>query len=295
MEATSANIAARSKRQAMDWSLVLASQDIGTVIEHTADDGGWWLIVDAQDEERARAAIRQYRIENHGWAWRQNLRWPGVSFHWGGAVWCLLLVFFHAFNLYTGSLLQNAGMMDGALVRSGQWWRLVTATTLHADWDHLFSNAGVGMLVLGLAMARFGAGFGLLAALLAGVMGNVGGLLIYPEPFHGLGASGVVMGAIGLLTAESVALLRQSYKAGRYILGCALGGLMLFVLLGLDPNADVVAHAGGFVTGVALGVVLSLLPTRFTHSDKANLAASALLAGIMIYCWKLALTVPPPA
>jgi len=52
-------------------------------------------------------------------------------------------------------------------------------------------------------MARFGPGQALLAALLAGAVGNAAGLALRTEHYIGLGASGMVMGGLGLLTAQS--------------------------------------------------------------------------------------------
>ena len=86
MESNLTIIPARSKRQAMDWSLVLASQDIETIIECSPEDAGWSLQVCAADYERAMAAIRQFRLENRGLAWRQKLQWSGLTFHWGSII-----------------------------------------------------------------------------------------------------------------------------------------------------------------------------------------------------------------
>ena len=66
-----------------------------------------------------------------------------------------------------------------------------------------------GFLFVGLVMGRYGPGVGLLAVYLAGVGGNLAAWLVYGESHRGLGASGMVMGALGLLTVQSVALLKQ--------------------------------------------------------------------------------------
>ena len=36
------------------------------------------------------------------------------------------------------------GNAHSARILDGEWWRLVTALTLHADWLHLFSNLTLG-------------------------------------------------------------------------------------------------------------------------------------------------------
>src|SRR5688572_11021780 len=70
-----AEIVAFSRRQAMDWSLVLASQGIESTIDHAQDRDRWLLLVEPHELERARESIRLYRAENRGWSWRQEL--PG--------------------------------------------------------------------------------------------------------------------------------------------------------------------------------------------------------------------------
>ncbi|MBU6400740.1 MAG: rhomboid family intramembrane serine protease [Verrucomicrobia bacterium] len=281
-------IVARSRRQALDWSLVLSSQDIASTLRRVPETGRWLLEVDATDLERACDAIRLYQAENRGWNWRRPLPANGMAFHWGSGAWVILLGLIYACNVVSGNGLDARGVLDTQAVHAGQWWRLFTAVVLHANLGHLASNLSIGFLVLGLAMARFGAGFALLAAYLAGVGGNLIGLWLRAEPYSGLGASGMVMGGLGLLTAESVWLRRESPRAARYVLSGVLAGLLLLVWFGLDPQADVVAHVGGFVTGALLGAILAVLPDRLTQHTPGNLVAGALLAGLVLYPWWLA-------
>src|SRR5207249_2676273 len=133
-EPASAIIPARSRGQAMDWSLVLLSQGIECMIEHREE--GWALLVGPQDFERAVAALRQYEIENPGWRWRQELPWPSVVFHWGALIWCLALAAVHWLNSMSGVELKDAGLMHGDAVLNGAWWRLFTAIMLHGDLAH---------------------------------------------------------------------------------------------------------------------------------------------------------------
>src|SRR5271168_3132778 len=74
-------IPARSKRQAMDWSLVLASQGITAIIRQT--ETGWELIVDEPEHGRAGAVISQYQIENRAGA--GGGRWRGAALFFTGA------------------------------------------------------------------------------------------------------------------------------------------------------------------------------------------------------------------
>lgn len=281
-------IPARSRRQAMDWSLVLASQGIEHVIA-PGEATGWTLAVAEADHEKALTHIRLYRLENRYWHWRRMVFQPGLFFDWTCLVWVLLTVIFFWWSADRADV-RRLGMMDVAAVTHGEWWRLFTATWLHADLAHLAMNAIFGFLFLGLVMGRYGPGLGLLAAYLAGAGGNVADWLVYEESQRSLGASGVVMGALGLLSIQSFAFLkRRNSNTFRLYAGGIAGGVLLFVSIGVSPEADVVAHFGGFITGLVLGSLLSLAP-RLGQRPQINLAAGMLYAALVILPWWWGLT-----
>jgi len=286
MEPATATIPVRSHRQAMDWSLVLVSQGIETTIVQAEDGIGWGLLVSGPDYGNALRTIRQYRLENRGWPWQQAVFKPGFLFDWGSLAWASLACLFFWLSARTG--LQSAGLMDGVAVAHGQWWRLFTAMWLHADLAHLATNATLGLVLLGLTMGRYGTGAGLLAAYLAGAGGNLIAGLITMQPHRSLGASGMVMGSLGLLAVQSFSLWRHTPHATKYILSGVGGGVMLFVLLALTPGTDVLAHLGGFASGVVLGALLSLVP-EVEQKPGANLFCGLLFALLVIVPWWLAL------
>ena len=271
----------------MDWSLVLASQGIEHIIDHD-DAKGWMLSVSEEDHERAITQIHQYRWENRHWRWRSPVFEPGMFFDWSCLAWVLLNICFYWWSEARADL-RAKGMMDGAALAHGEWWRLFTATWLHADLGHIAMNLLFGIPFLGLVMGRYGPGVGLLAAYFAGVGGNLITGLVYGEAHLGLGASGVVMGALGMFSVQSVALLKRGNKnTFRLFAGGILAGVLLFVLLGVDPEADVVAHLGGFIAGLLLGSLLALAP-RLIHKPVVNLGAGILFAALVILPWWWAL------
>jgi rhomboid protease GluP len=272
----------------MDWSLVLLSQGIEATIsgpDH-ALGLGWGLVVEPVDHEKALQAIHQYQLENRGWPWQQKVFSQGIIFDWGSLAWMLLLILFFALN--NRQALAGAGIMDSIAISRGEWWRLFTAIWLHADLGHLASNATFGFLLLGLVMGRYGTGAGLLAAYLAGAGGNVLAWIGAWTPHNSLGASGMVMGAMGLLATQSFSLWRTTPHATRFILSGIVGGIMLFVLLGTAPNTDVAAHAGGFLTGLVLGIIMNLFRVS-SEKPKLNVLAGFLFAALVILPWWLAL------
>ena len=289
METNAALIPTRSKRQAMDWSLVLASQGIETTIDILPEEQQWVLLIEPRDYERAMEAIRQFRLENRAWNWQQKFEWSGMTFHSGVVFWCVFLGLVYWLDAARGDALRSSGAMDSLAVGSGQWWRIFTAISLHSGLGHLAANLTTGFLLVGLAMARYGAGVGLLASYLAGALGNVAGLLFYQSPYRGLGASGMVMGALGLIAVQSLFLWRRGPKIWKFIMNGILAGLMLFVLLGLDPQSDVVAHLGGFVAGALLGSLLTRVPLPLLQNYVLNLWSAAILIGLFLWTWSLAL------
>jgi hypothetical protein len=63
----------------------------------------------------------------------------------------------------------------------------------------------------------------------------------------------MAMGGLGMLAIQSLKLLRQNPINRKYVLRALMAGLMLFVLFGLSPETDVVAHFIGIMAGLLLG------------------------------------------
>ena len=70
MQTATAVLESRSKAQALDWSLVLISQGIESVISQREEDGAWTLEVAQIDLPRATDAIAAYEREN-ATVWRR--------------------------------------------------------------------------------------------------------------------------------------------------------------------------------------------------------------------------------
>ncbi len=275
----------------MDLSLVLVSQGIDAMIEHESSADVWRLVVAEADLGRAVEAIDRYQRENRRERWRRELPWTGLVFDWRCLAPLLIFILLYVVEATGHGALRSVGAMNGVAVKAGEWWRLVTAVSLHADLGHLAMNLTTGLLLLGLAMGVFGPGLGLLISLLAGAAGNAAGLAFYPANYHGLGASGLIMGALGLLSAQSVALLRHGLTHRQLALRGGLSGCLLLVLLGFSPeqNTDVLAHVAGFVAGGVLGVAAGWLPSKRDQHPWIDVAAQVTVGGLIGLTWTLAL------
>lgn len=150
-----------------------------------------------------------------------------------------------------------------AVLLYGQWWRLVTATFVHAGVIHLATNMWC-LWNLGLVGEPLLGTFGLLATyLLTGVMGNLLSVAVNPSVV-GVGASGAVFGLAGvlilLLGSPLLPVVRAEVKRLRR--SVIYFAVLNFVIgIGTDVfhtsvQIDNMAHLGGFLCGLALGVPL---------------------------------------
>jgi membrane associated rhomboid family serine protease len=227
-----------------------------------------------------------YRLENRGWPWQRELFRPGILFDWASVAWAVLVIFF--FWLQSNFEVKSRGLMDSQAVAAGQWWRLFTAIWLHADAGHLATNVSLGVVLLGFALGRYGTGVGMLAAYLAGAAGNVFAGWTSAGAHKSLGASGLVMGALGLLAVQSLPHWRRSPPSARLAFSGLLAGVFLFLLLGLSPGSDVAAHLGGFAAGAAMGASLGQV-SRHLQRTAINLVCGCLFAALTILPWWFAL------
>jgi len=274
----------------MDWSLVLVSQGIESQIERDPEAGRWLLVVHEPDLARAVDALRRYTAENRP-HWQHTLPGVGLLFDWRSVGCLLFLALIFALDASGRTNLRPAGVMDNALVHAGQWWRLFTAVTLHGDLTHLVLNLSTGLLLLGLTMAAYGYGVGMFAAYLTGVAAFGADLMFLPETHRSLGASGMILGAIGLLAAQWIALLRHGLTARDLAMRGVLSACLLLVLLGFSPNekTDLLAHVAGFAAGLLFGAAMAFVPQRFRHGPWPNRAALALTLALVLVPWWFAL------
>ena len=281
----SAFIPTEDRHQSLEWSLVLASQAIEHSIERTKD--GWGLEVSPGELIHAQETLRLYQLENLRWRWRGPLLHTRLIFDWGCLMWVGMTVAFYVLSTNHAAL-KHGGLMRGESVAAGEWWRLFTATLLHADVAHLATNAVFGLVLLGLAMGQLGTGIGLLLAYLAGAGGNLIAMWVRGSEQQSLGASGVVMGALGLLVAQAAGGLQRRELTLRKAVAQLAGGIMIFVLLGLSPGTDVIAHAGGFACGAVLGATVFLAKLN-PHGRYSNQLALLMMAALVLSTWWLAL------
>jgi len=246
---------------------------------------GWALIVSTRDAEAAREALDAYERENVADTVDVDadavapVRGAAVV---GVAVGLLLIGFFAVTGTRAGrSIWFERGGADAERIVAGEWWRTVTALTLHADAPHVIGNAGASAVLVGAVSHQLGPGVGLCLLLLAGAGGNALTAAAHGTHHDSVGASTAMFGAIGILGATRV-VARGRRLAGRKPWMVAAASLALLGLLGTSPGGDLLAHLFGLLLGGALGLAAApamLRPLRPLMQWALAVAALVVVVG----------------
>lgn len=276
-----------SRRRADEWAIVLAAAGIPHWLRQRLD--GWALIVPPDDAASALEALAAYDQENASEPVAHADGRPAHPWTITGAVVALLLVGFFAITgpRAAGSAWFEAGSADAARIVAGEWWRTITALTLHADPPHLLGNAIALAGLLTAVCWELGPGVGLWLVLLAGAGGNALTAVAHGAEHDSVGASTAVFGAVGVLAALQIVRPGGVESRGRRWWVVIAASLALLALLGTASHADVLAHLFGFLVGGALGAVGALARRRPLPSWGQALLVLAAGAAVVL-AWRVA-------
>ena len=187
------------EQESRDRALVLTAMDI----EHELERGwvGWRIAVPLHEESRAQEQWRLYDLENT-LARSSVARSGGADIVREGAAastacWVVLLIARyvlqsrHAFGIDWVGL----GRLDVGAIRSGEWWRAITALTLHVDAPHLIANIGFGAVFGTLLGRAIGGGLAWFTILIGGTVGNLMNVAVQRPEHTAIGASTAVLGS----------------------------------------------------------------------------------------------------
>lgn len=271
----------------MEASLVLSAVEVDHEIVQTEDD--WCLKVPDAQAQDAIAHLEKYTLEN------QPLPPAPVPEQIDsgliGVLGFLLVIwaipFFQANGLF-GWDWRVIGRVEAGLVTAGQWWRVITALTLHADLGHILGNSAFGA-VFGLFAGRFlGSGLAWLLILVGGALGNAVAAGMRPDEFRALGASTATFAALAL---SSGFVWRRGYFRGRgwrRAFAPLFAGIALLSFTGVGgEDTDVLAHFTGFASGLLLGIWAADWNLRWLGRIGQKLCGGAALV-LVALAWMLA-------
>ena len=204
----------------------------------------------------------------------------------------ILGLFFAAQNA-APSAWEDEGASASDAVMRGQWWRVLTALTLHADFSHFGANLAAGLVLAAFLLPMLGTGWTWLGIVLTGALGNWLNAWGHRGEMHrSIGASTAVFGALGLLVGAQIAgralLLRR--LTPRELLVPIGTGLALLAYLGVgDAQTDFTAHLCGLCVGIPLGAIAIAGNFKIRTPPAAQLALAFAAPLLLLLAWALAL------
>ncbi len=253
----------RNRAACSDRALVLASSQIPHKV--VDDSSTCALVVPADFSARAVEELRLYDEENPPPVQRPSkiIEYqdpvPGIVAY----LIVVSLIAWLAGNSVFGSDWYQLGRVDGILLREGEWWRPITALTLHSGLRHLVGNIVFGTLFGLFAGRLLGSGLAWFAIVVSGAMGNVLNTLLLESSHRSIGASPAVFAALGLVAGYVWRAKLMSQERWPYRVGPIVGGFALLMYTGTgDANTDIGAHLMGFLCGFSSGMLLTLATIR---------------------------------
>ena len=279
-----------SRAACIEAALVLEAKGIP---HELAPSGSQWILVTAPESAaRALEELARYALERRTVRARPPLivAFPGAGL--GSAVFVVVLVttaYCTGIQAFGADWLA-AGSLDARVGGAGEWWRAITALTLHLDQAHLLGNLLFGAVFGTLAGGAFGPGVAWSSILAAGAVADYLDMLISPPEHRAAGASTAVFAALGLLSGFSWRLRLSLREQFRYRWAPLFGGVFLLTMLGAGAErVDVLGHALGFAVGLALGWTYARLGVPRTRGRRPQWLAGAAALAVIVGAWFLAL------
>ncbi len=199
----------------------------------------------------------------------------------------LLVAYCTGIGLFGADWLSTGAIDAGA---AHEWWRAVTALTLHLDQEHLLGNLLFGV-VAGVAAGRLlGPGVAWASILAAGALANYAEILIAPATHRAVGASTAVFAALGLLAGLAWRQRLTLRERRWYRWAPLIAGICLLTLLGAgNARVDVLGHALGFLFGVGLGWLYARAGIPRNRGNRLQVLTGAGAAMLVGVAWLLAL------
>lgn len=283
-----------SRKRANLWGLVLESRSVPCRVE--PEGTGWNLRVPAGSFVLALDEIRHFEDENRNWPPFTSKTIPLAENTLSTLSVLLLLATFHNFTLLEISLLGHApvnwlelGSAQAGKILEGQWWRSVTALTLHSGALHLFGNLTIGGFFIVHLCRDLGSGLAWTLLLLSGILGTFVNAWFHPAFHTSIGASTLVFGAVGILAAFQAVRGTGRFRRSWFL--PVAGALALLAMLGTSgENTDIGAHLFGFVFGILFGLAAAfLVERRGRPGARANALLAFGAAAVPIVAWWAAL------
>jgi rhomboid protease GluP len=279
-----------SRHKCEEFNLVLQAVNLESQV--VAYEGRFYLLVSDHIAESAYLQLKGYVNENTP---EEIITKPLLPFSKGfiGAyLYAVILLVFGVLQS-TGTFnldWHQTGLADSWKIAGGEWWRAITALTIHADIAHLAGNIGFGALFGLLVSQHIGSAAAWLTILLSGAGGNLINAYFYKSLHLSLGASTMVFAALGILGIFSLNA-KSVYRQGS--MRRWLPFITTVALLALTGTAgertDVLAHLSGFLSGCASGLIWAGFGKPQISDKNQQVVLGVLIFLTIITAWTLAI------
>ena len=197
----------------------------------------------------------------------------------------------------TTKTLLRFGSSQASALFDGQWWRTITAQFIHIGPKHLMANMFT-LLILGPPVLRaWGVGRFYFMYMAAGLVGNWVSFGLSPDEAVKAGASGAILGLLGVLAGTRIRHIRSPQPAAppsRFKTWHIVAMVIAYYgfVVGVGQSTDHLAHVGGLLAGGVLALLMpmpgSLAPRKDRILDLSlGIGSVVLMAVAGLLQWRL--------
>lgn len=283
----------RRLSDAREYALALAARDLAYVIEREHDI--WVLQVEEAARESAERELATMVEEERARRDRKHaVEIPKLQpLPLFAILWAMAGMYFLQ-NVMGPAWVDAGASSSERILTHGEWWRTITALTLHSDLSHVLANIATGLLFSASLIPLLGGGVTSLLLVVCGACGNLINAWGYRTESHAsIGASTAVFSALGILVGmELIARWSRIESRNRWQLVVPIGaGLALLAFLGVGEEhtrVDFMAHWWGFCVGLATGMGVSASRAHLVGWQIVQRSAAALTIILIAGSWWLA-------
>lgn len=151
---------------------------------------------------------------------------------------------------------EQGGMYLPAVIEDGEWYRVITHAFLHGGLEHLLGNM-VMLVFIGSVVEKV---YGKISFVIIYFVGILGSTLVSVMPelmtydyHYSIGASGATMTLFG---AYLILIIKNRSDGDNTIIARMVVVFLLMIFGNMEQGVDWMAHLGGAVFGVILGLML---------------------------------------
>lgn len=163
-------------------------------------------------------------------------------------IWLCMILYLNRFS--DVKLLEVGGLVHFNVVH-GEWYRLISSMFLHFNFEHILMNM-LSLFIFGkIVESIIGSWRMLIIYIISGLYGNFV-YLSFNTTTISVGASGAIFGLIGSIFV----IMYLSKNFNKKMIGQLLIALVVLIVFSLFmSNINIMAHLGGFISGVLITLI----------------------------------------